>query len=77
MFSSGTGRRDAAWFVGRIKVAARTYVVFYSYVCARKLDKLFVYVLPKYLCNKFVFCTVLCEIVCSFKIPFILLVVVS
>ena len=77
MFCSGTGRRDAAWFVGRIKVVARTYAVFYSYVSARKLDKLFVYVFLKYLCNKFVFCTVLCEIVCSFKIPFILFAVVS
>ena len=53
MFCSGTGRRDAAWFVQRIKVVARTFVVFYSYVSARKLDKLFVCVLIKDICNKF------------------------
>jgi len=44
---------DAGWFVRRIKVVARTFVVFYSYVSARKLDKLFVCVLIKDICNKF------------------------
>ena len=28
MFCSGTGGRDAGWFVRRIKVVARTFVVF-------------------------------------------------